>query len=104
MGSVVAMRAAAIAPEKVRSMTVIEPPALPNGAGRPGADQLIDARRGYWSEADPTDLAGFAAGFLNVLGIDLAFPSPAGLRPSARREHQNQLPRNEVGPRLRRHG
>lgn len=28
----------------------------------------------------------------------------AGLRPSARQEHQNQLPWSEVGSRLRRHG
>lgn len=76
MGGVVAMRAAALAPEKVRSLTVIEPPALPNGAGRPHADELARALREYWAQADAGDLEKFAAGFLDVLGVDLALPSP----------------------------
>lgn len=76
MGGVVAMRAAALAPEKVRSLTVIEPPAMPNGAGRPAADQLIAGLRDHWATADPSDLESFVAGFLKVLGVDLELPSP----------------------------
>ncbi|MFE4196708.1 alpha/beta fold hydrolase [Paenarthrobacter sp. NPDC056912] len=76
MGGVVAMRAAALAPEKILSLTVIEPPAMPNGAGRPAADQLITALRGYFGAADTNDLETFAAGFLGVLGVDLQLPSP----------------------------
>ncbi|MGO2111414.1 MAG: alpha/beta fold hydrolase [Pseudoclavibacter sp.] len=76
MGGVVAMRAAAIAPEKVWSLTVIEPPALPNGVGRPEADRLALALRRYWGEADPQDLESFAAGFLSVLSVDMKLPSP----------------------------
>ncbi|WP_242882696.1 alpha/beta fold hydrolase [Actinomadura litoris] len=76
MGGVVAMRAAALAPEKVWSLTVVEPPAMPNGAGRPAADRLITALRDHWAAADGTDLASFADGFLKVLGVDLPLPSP----------------------------
>nr|WP_246319495.1 alpha/beta hydrolase [Nocardioides kongjuensis] len=76
MGGVVAMRAAALAPDQVRSLTVIEPPAMPNGAGRPVADDLIAALSAYWAGADSSDLPGFAAGFLEILGIDLVLPSP----------------------------
>lgn len=76
MGGVVAMRAAALAPERVYSLTVIEPPAMPNAAGRPDADKLIVALRDYWAEADPKDLEGFANGFLKVLDVDMTLPSP----------------------------
>ncbi|NIH86587.1 alpha/beta fold hydrolase [Amycolatopsis granulosa] len=88
MGGVVAMRAAALAPEKVRSLTVIEPPALPNGAGRPAADALGVALREYWAGADSRDLESFAAGFLKVLDIDLQLPSPL---PAAMREAVRNL-------------
>lgn len=76
MGGVVAMRAAALAPEKVWSLTVIEPPAMPNGAGRPAADQLIAALRDYWAASDASDLESFVAGFLDVLSVDIQLPSP----------------------------
>jgi pimeloyl-ACP methyl ester carboxylesterase len=76
MGGVVAMRAAALAPEKVWSLTVIEPPAMPNGAGRPAADQLAEALRNYWAGTDGTDVESFAAGFLKVLSVDMPLPSP----------------------------
>ncbi len=76
MGGVVAMRAAALAPEKVQSLTVIEPPALPNGAGRPAADKLATAIREHFEAADPTDLETFAAGFLEVLNVRMQLPSP----------------------------
>lgn len=76
MGGVVAMRAAALAPEKVWSLTVIEPPAMPNGAGRPAADELIRSLRDYWATADTSDHELFVAGFLKVLSIDMQLPSP----------------------------
>lgn len=76
MGGVVAMRAAALAPDKVKSLTVIEPPAMPNGAGRPAADALSAALRGHFQNSDLDDLEGFAAGFLEVLSVDMQLPSP----------------------------
>ena len=76
MGGVVAMRAAALAPEKVWSLTVIEPPAMPNAVGRPEADKLIEGLREHWATADPTDLETFAAGFLRTLNVSMELPSP----------------------------
>ncbi|WP_158607896.1 alpha/beta fold hydrolase [Nocardia panacis] len=76
MGGVIAMRAAALAPERVWSLTVIEPPALPNGAGRPAADKLAAALRAHWAQSDLTDLETFAAGFLAALSMDMRLPSP----------------------------
>lgn len=76
MGGVVAMRAAALAPEKVRSLTVIEPPAMPNAAGRPEADKLIAGLRTHWAQAADADDEKFVAGFLAVLGVSMELPSP----------------------------
>jgi pimeloyl-ACP methyl ester carboxylesterase len=76
MGGVVAMRAAAIAPEKVWSLTVIEPPAMPNASGRPEADKLIEGLRRHWEEHGEDDLESFVAGFLKTLSVDMALPSP----------------------------
>ncbi|MBN9748425.1 alpha/beta hydrolase [Amycolatopsis sp. A1MSW2902] len=76
MGGVVAMRAAALAPGKVWSLTVVEPPALPNGAGRPAADLLADALRNCWAAAEDSEPATFVARFLRVLNVDLPLPSP----------------------------
>lgn len=76
MGGVVAMRAAAKAPELIHSLTVIEPPALPNGAGRPEVDQLRTALRKHWEANEAADLETFVAGFLKALNVDMVLPSP----------------------------
>ncbi|WP_051793225.1 alpha/beta fold hydrolase [Amycolatopsis jejuensis] len=76
MGGVVALRAAALAPDKVWSLTVVEPPALPNGAGRPEADRLAEALRDHWATSGDNDPATFVAGFLKVLNVDLQLPDP----------------------------
>lgn len=76
MGGVVAMRAAALAPEKVLSLTVIEPPAMPNAAGRPEAEKLIEGLRTHWERAADADDETFVAGFLAVLGVSMELPSP----------------------------
>ncbi|CCG02353.1 alpha/beta fold hydrolase [Blastococcus saxobsidens] len=76
MGGVVAMRAAALAPEKVWSLTVIEPPALPNAAGHSEADALIDGLRTHWEQNGDADLETFVDGFLKVLGVSMQLPSP----------------------------
>ncbi|WP_051341869.1 alpha/beta fold hydrolase [Pseudonocardia spinosispora] len=76
MGGVVAMRAAALAPERVWSLTVIEPPALPNAAGRPGADALIAGLRAHWEQNEEADDETFAKGFLRALDVSMELPSP----------------------------
>jgi pimeloyl-ACP methyl ester carboxylesterase len=76
MGGVVAMRAAALAPDKVWSLTVIEPPAMPNAAGRPEADKLIESLRTHWERNGDADLETFVEGFLKALGVSMELPSP----------------------------
>jgi pimeloyl-ACP methyl ester carboxylesterase len=76
MGGVVAMRAAAKAPELIHSLTVIEPPALPNGAGRPEVDQLRTALQEHWENNESADLETFVAGFLKALSVQMVLPSP----------------------------
>ncbi|MCW2944883.1 MAG: putative hydrolase [Actinoallomurus sp.] len=76
MGGVVAMRAAALAPEAVWSLTVIEPPAMPNALGRPEADQLREGLRRHWEEHGDDDLESFVAGFLRTLNVSMELPSP----------------------------
>jgi hypothetical protein len=70
------MRAAALAPEKVWSLTVIEPPAMPNAAGRPEADKLIEGLRTHWERAGDADLETFVGGFLRTLSVSMELPSP----------------------------
>jgi pimeloyl-ACP methyl ester carboxylesterase len=76
MGGVVAMRAAALAPDRVFSLTVIEPPAMPNAAGRPAADALIDGLRTHWEQNGDADDETFVNGFLKVLNVSMELPSP----------------------------
>jgi pimeloyl-ACP methyl ester carboxylesterase len=76
MGGVVAMRAAALVPEKVWSLTVIEPPAMPNAIGRLEADKLIQGMRKHWQQNADADLETFVAGFLKTLNVSMELPSP----------------------------
>jgi pimeloyl-ACP methyl ester carboxylesterase len=76
MGGVVAMRAAAKAPERIWSLTVIEPPALPNGIGHPDVDALREALRRHWERSGDADLETFVAGFLAALNVTIPMPSP----------------------------
>ncbi|MFE2872971.1 MULTISPECIES: alpha/beta fold hydrolase [unclassified Embleya] len=76
MGGVVAMRAAALVPDRVWSLTVIEPPALPNGIGHPAVDELREALMRHWERNVSADDETFLAGFLEALGVKLSLPSP----------------------------
>lgn len=76
MGGIVAMRAAALVPDAVWSLTVIEPPALPNAAGRRDADLLREGLREHWAQHSSDDLETFAAGFLRTLNVSMELPSP----------------------------
>lgn len=76
MGGVVAMRAAALVPDRVWSLTVIEPPALPSAAGRPAADSLIAGLRAHWTSHAAASDEDFVSGFLEVLSVAMTLPSP----------------------------
>ena len=76
MGGVVAMRAAALVPDRVWSLTVVEPPALPNAIGHPEVDDLRERLTRHWERNLQADHETFLTGFLEILAVDLALPSP----------------------------
>jgi len=84
-GGLVALLAAARRPEAVRSLTVIEPPALWLGRGNPDVDRLaLDIFKLFWSA--PSDPLEFLGQFLPLLGIDSRLPRqlPPDLEQGAR--------------------
>src|ERR1700733_6638575 len=52
MGGVIAARAAARAPERVRSLTLIEPPAFPNAIDMPEVASVAQAMKDHWATAE----------------------------------------------------
>jgi len=76
-GGVVALLAAARWPERIRSLTVVEPPAFALGAGRPGVDDYLAQAQRLWAEG-PEDAEEFLRAFLRWVGA----AGPAG-RPTA---------------------
>ncbi len=66
-GGVIALLAAARRPELVRSLTVIEPPALGVARGVPAVDEFMDRTEEHWTRG-PRDPAEFLRGFLALVG------------------------------------
>jgi pimeloyl-ACP methyl ester carboxylesterase len=66
-GGVIALLAAARRPERVRSLTVIEPPALGVARGRPTVDEFVARTEQHWTRG-PRDPAEFLRGFLALVG------------------------------------
>jgi pimeloyl-ACP methyl ester carboxylesterase len=87
MGGVVALNAAGMRPDLVRSLTVIEPPAFALTLDDPAVRHIADGMKSHWASANPTDRVGFAQGFLKVLGIAMTFPDP--VPPGVARAMQN---------------
>ena len=50
-GGVISLYAAALRPEAVRSLTLIEPPAFAVARGHPAVDRLVEELRALWDEA-----------------------------------------------------
>ncbi len=76
MGGVVAMHAAALRPNRVLSLTLIEPPAIGSALDRPPVRMLAQRMRDhYWAcrDSDPID---YARGFLKALEADVPLPQP----------------------------
>jgi pimeloyl-ACP methyl ester carboxylesterase len=76
MGGIVAGRAAAQAPERVLSLTLIEPPAFLNASEVPAVAETAAALKRHWEVADKGDVGVFIQGFLKALGIQMPVPSP----------------------------
>jgi pimeloyl-ACP methyl ester carboxylesterase len=69
-GGVIALLAVAKQPEIVRSLTVIEPPALGVARGRPAVDEFVERTEEQWTNG-PRDPAEFLHGFLALVGSSI---------------------------------
>jgi pimeloyl-ACP methyl ester carboxylesterase len=76
MGAVVAARAAALAPNKVFSLTLVEPPAFPNAMHVPRVAQSAAALRRHWASAINAEPGEFVKGFLQAMEMQMVLPSP----------------------------
>jgi len=74
-GAVVALLAAAARPEAVRSLTVIEPPALSVAPRTAEIQAFSEGVRRYWTQG-PSDPEAFLRGFLKLAGSSAEPPSP----------------------------
>jgi pimeloyl-ACP methyl ester carboxylesterase len=74
-GGVVSLLAAALRPDGVCSLTVIEPPAFAVAAGHGAVVALVARLREHW-ENGPRDPAAFLGGFLELVGSALRLPDP----------------------------
>jgi pimeloyl-ACP methyl ester carboxylesterase len=66
-GGVIALLAAAKNPQRLRSLTVIEPPAFGAARGIPAADEFMARVEEHWTNG-PRDPAEFLRGFLGLVG------------------------------------
>ncbi|MGZ4289253.1 MAG: alpha/beta fold hydrolase [Gaiellaceae bacterium] len=72
-GGVIALLSAARQPQLVRSLTVVEPPALGVARGVPAVDEFMARTEEHWTRG-PRDPAEFLRGFLSLVGS----PTPPG--------------------------
>jgi pimeloyl-ACP methyl ester carboxylesterase len=75
-GGVVSLLAAALARERVNSLTVIEPPCTRVALGNTAADRFAEDGRRWWAEGPRDDLDAFLRGFLRYVGASFDPPSP----------------------------
>ena len=76
-GGVISLLAAAAVPERVRSLTVIEPPCTAVAAGNPDADAFTQEGIDWWRDGPTDDPEAFLRGFLEYAGSDYVPPTPA---------------------------
>jgi pimeloyl-ACP methyl ester carboxylesterase len=74
-GGVISLLAAARRPSLVRSLTVVEPPALGVAADDPAVRAFGASLEEYWTQG-PDDPEAFLRGFLGRVGSAAALPSP----------------------------
>jgi pimeloyl-ACP methyl ester carboxylesterase len=67
MGGVIAARAAALAPDRVLSLTLIEPPALANAQDIAIVAEAATALERHWVSADKGDIGAFLEGFSRAI-------------------------------------
>ena len=75
-GGVIALLAAALRPELVRSLIVIEPPATRVATGRPAVDAFAAEGAMVYASGSTLDPETFVRGFLAAVGSNFNPPSP----------------------------
>jgi pimeloyl-ACP methyl ester carboxylesterase len=75
-GGVISLLAAASAPDRVRSLTVIEPPASGIARGNAAADAFTRQGIAWWTTGPTDDPEAFLRGFLDYVGSDYVPPTP----------------------------
>jgi len=75
-GGVVCLLAAAQAPSRVASLTVLEPPCTGVALGDPDADLFAAEGRRWWANGPREDVEAFLRGFLRYVGSSFDPPSP----------------------------
>jgi pimeloyl-ACP methyl ester carboxylesterase len=75
-GGVIALLAAAARPERLRSLTVIEPPATRVAAGDPAVEAFAAAGRELYASAATSDPETFLRRFLAAVGSQFDPPTP----------------------------
>ncbi len=74
-GGVISLLAAALRPEAIRSLTVVEPPALGIARGCPAVDRLTAEFEELW-RSGPGEPESFLRRFLEIGGVEFHPPSP----------------------------
>ncbi len=75
-GGVITLLAAAQAPDRIHSLTVIEPPCTRVAAGNAAADRFAEDGRRWWADGPRDDPEAFLRGFLRYVGSEFDPPSP----------------------------
>lgn len=75
-GGVIALLAAALRPGDVRSLTVVEPPAMGIARGLAAVEEFVRAGEDWWRTGPTGDPEAFLRGFLAYVGSDYDPPSP----------------------------
>jgi hypothetical protein len=73
---VITLLAAAAIPDRIHSLTVIEPPAMGIARGNPVVDEFIQGGTEWWQTGPTDDPEAFLRGFLTYVGSDYVPPSP----------------------------
>jgi pimeloyl-ACP methyl ester carboxylesterase len=75
-GGVISLLAAALQPERLRSLTVIEPPATRLASDDPAVRQFAADGMDWWTRGPKDDPEAFLRGFLRTVGSNFDPPSP----------------------------
>jgi len=75
-GGIVSLLAAAAAPGRTRSLTVIEPPAMSVARGNAAADAFTREGIAWWRDGPTDDPDAFLRGFLRFVGSEYEPPAP----------------------------